>query len=423
MLRNYKYRLYPTPAQEELLWFLCRMEAVIWNQYLELKEAARRYGDRQADRPEVGQWNQYVNQNALQPFMYEWRRNHGETVGQLPSTTMLYVMARQDKAQKAALKRRKQGLPRNRWGFPRFKRTREHQSIIYRHTNGCRLFVGEHHRFAYLRLANVPERIRVRAHRAIPGDGKIKTCVVKHRAGRWYAVFSVELPDVASLPGPLPMIGIDLGLTIPIVYSDGGQDWYLDCPRFLIDAEARTVELQRALSRRMRVHVHGKGKARRVMSKRAQATRLELSRHLDRVQRQREAWAHEVSTELARSHAYICVEDLKTGFMFANPEGGRKTKLQAAITRSARDRALGRVLQLLEYKCGPRLIRVPARGTSQCCSGCGAVVAKDVTVRVHRCPECGLELDRDVNAARNVLLRGRAILEEQRAQPERSVGV
>jgi putative transposase len=49
---------------------------------------------------------------------------------------------------------------------------------------------------------------------------------------------------------------------------------------------------------------------------------------------------------------------------------------------------------------------VSPRGTSQTCSGCGAYVGKDLSVRVHRCPGCGLTIDRDVNAARNILKRG-----------------
>ena len=52
---------------------------------------------------------------------------------------------------------------------------------------------------------------------------------------------------------------------------------------------------------------------------------------------------------------------------------------------------------------------VNPRGTSQTCSGCGAYVKKDLSMRVHRCPECGLTIDRDVNAARNMLKRGLGI--------------
>ena len=55
---------------------------------------------------------------------------------------------------------------------------------------------------------------------------------------------------------------------------------------------------------------------------------------------------------------------------------------------------------------------VDPRGTSQVCSGCGAVVGKDLSVRIHRCPWCGLAIDRDVNAARNILKRGLEIGQE-----------
>lgn len=93
-------------------------------------------------------------------------------------------------------------------------------------------------------------------------------------------------------------------------------------------------------------------------------------------------------------------------------EPGTNVAAKSGLNRSILDAGLGRLVQLLSYKCersGSRLVRVDARGTSQDCSGCGERVPKVLSVRTHDCPACGLVLDRDVNAARNVLARGLAL--------------
>jgi putative transposase len=105
---------------------------------------------------------------------------------------------------------------------------------------------------------------------------------------------------------------------------------------------------------------------------------------------------HQVTRRLANTYSLIASEDLSLSFMLHNPY----------LARSAHDAALGEFRDLLAYKVaetGARVVRVPPKDTSQVCSGCGRRVPKDLTVRVHDCPHCFLKLNRDVNAARNVL--------------------
>ena len=76
------------------------------------------------------------------------------------------------------------------------------------------------------------------------------------------------------------------------------------------------------------------------------------------------------------------------------------------LSLDSHDAVLGTVRQMLQYKAeeaGARVVAVPPQNTSRCCSGSGELVEKDLSVRVHDCPSCGLGLDRDVNAARNIL--------------------
>lgn len=94
----------------------------------------------------------------------------------------------------------------------------------------------------------------------------------------------------------------------------------------------------------------------------------------------------------------IAIEDLNLAFMTRNGH----------LSLSAHDASLGMFRQMLEYKAeeaGTQVVAVNAHNTSQACSGCGSIVSKRLNARVHRCPDCGVELDRDVNAALNISAR------------------
>jgi putative transposase len=105
---------------------------------------------------------------------------------------------------------------------------------------------------------------------------------------------------------------------------------------------------------------------------------------------------HKISRRLVDKYSLIAIEDLPMGFMNQN-------KILAGISFDA---SLATFRRLLEYKAsaaGVQVIAVNPAYTSQRCSGCGELVPKDLDTRIHACPHCGLVLDRDVNAARNIL--------------------
>lgn len=104
---------------------------------------------------------------------------------------------------------------------------------------------------------------------------------------------------------------------------------------------------------------------------------------------------HKLTTQLVNTYHTIAVEKLNLSFMLRN----------GSLSLSAHDAALGRFFEMIDYKVaetGGQVIRMNPHNTSQSCSGCGQIVAKSLSVRVHRC-DCGVELDRDVNAALNIL--------------------
>jgi len=128
--------------------------------------------------------------------------------------------------------------------------------------------------------------------------------------------------------------------------------------------------------------------------------RLRVARLHEKVENRRSDFLHKASRAVADAYGTVYVEDLKIRNMVKNH----------CLAKSISDAGWGRFVRMLCYKeeeSGGRVVLVDPRGTSQRCSGCGEAVAKSLSDRVHDCPFCGLTLDRDLNASRNILEIGR----------------
>ena len=184
---------------------------------------------------------------------------------------------------------------------------------------------------------------------------------------------------------------MDVGLSNIMALSDGTV---IENPRWLSRSAARIRSLQRGLSRK------------RKGSRNREKAREKLAKAWRTVSRQRDDYAHKLSHRLATQNTFVAFEELQVRNMVKNHS------LASAIM----DACWGKLRRLTAYKAerrGGRVVLVPPEDTSQICSGCGDRVPKDLSVRTHACPGCGLVLDRDVNAARNVLQAG---LERARAE-------
>jgi|SRR6185312_12453417 len=121
----------------------------------------------------------------------------------------------------------------------------------------------------------------------------------------------------------------------------------------------------------------------------------------DSIEELRASINHKVAVDLVRRFDHIAIEDLNV-----------KGLAQMRLAKQVHDAAWAQFRAILTAKAesaGRELVVVDPRGTSQYCSGCGAEVRKALSVRVHDCPHCGLRLDRDVNAAKNVKARGQRV--------------
>ena len=285
------------------------------------------------------------------------------------------VLRRLDKAFKAFFRRLK---TKGKAGFPRFQKKTRYDSADFRVGDGLTFKKSNR-----LGITGITGEIRVKWHRNMPV--KPKSAVLSRHNKKWYICFHVELPDVEIME-PINPVGIDVGLNKLCALSDGET---FDHPRYYRKATQKQRRLQRGLSRCRRG------------SKRRNVVRIRLTNHAAHVTNQRRDHAHKLTTNLIRTYDGFAVEDLRIENM-----------MKSNLAKSIQDAAWNQIISLIEYKAasaGMKYVKVSPRGTTQDCSGCGCIplVKKTLATRTHICCECGVVLDRDVNAARNILQRSR----------------
>jgi putative transposase len=355
MHRMFKYRLYPRKQQENHLQRhldICK----------DVHNALLHHCRRNPTPP-----SQYTL-NKLLPIL---KQEHPECAD-VYSQVLQNISKRIRDAYHGFFARREAGL---KAGRPRFKSAGRYKSMTYPQSG----FKVEGDRLVLSKIGG----IRMRLHRPIGGD--VKTLTVKRMpSGKWYACFSC-IVEAQPKEKPHGDVGIDLGLECLAVLSDGTR---IENPRYYRSMERRLAHLQRSLSSKE------KGSWNRMRA------RQRVARLHEKIENRRSDFLHKASRAVADSYGTVYVEDLKIRNMVRNRR----------LAKSISDAGWGRFVGMLCYKeeeSGGRVILVNPRGTSQMCSGCGEVVVKSLSVRVHVCPCCGLVLDRDLNAARNVLEIGR----------------
>lgn len=368
MIRTYKYLLRPDKEQEQSLDFLLWQSRNLYNAALE--ERISVYRDTQKGINYPSQWKHFKDVRNANP----------DTFGKLNATSVQQMLRRLDKSFSAFFRRLKAGETP---GFPRFKGRNRFKSMEFTYGDGCKLR-QENGRSSFY-VQNVGE-MKMCYHRAIPADAVIKHVVFKKNNNRWYACLMLELPDRPILPRTeKKAIGIDVGLKSLLALSDGTL---IENPRWLRESQANLRILQRKATRRV------KGSNRR---RKAYEQVAELHEH---VANQRRDFFHKTTKVLVDEYSLIGIEDITLAFMNRNKN----------LSLSSHDAGFGEFRQLLTYKAenaGTLVIAVDPAYTSQACSRCGTIVKKDLSVRVHKC-DCGLEIDRDVNAAINILALAKA---------------
>ena len=273
-----------------------------------------------------------------------------------------------------------------RVGFPRFKsKDRTVPRFAYT-TGGFGLIDGDPKALRLPKVGRVHcmEDVTERVNGA-----RVLRMTVSRRAGRWYAALTIErdIPTMMRAP-KAGAVGVDLGVKTLATISDGTV---IANPRCLAASERRLKKAQKALSRKA------------MGSKRRAKARAKVARINARVANQRQDAIHKATTWLAETYSEISVEDLNTAGMVKNHH----------LAKAVSDAAFAEFRRQLEYKTartGARLHVVDRwYPSSKTCSGCGRVKAKlSLAERVYTCEHCGLAMDRDLNAAVNILVAGSA---------------
>jgi putative transposase len=281
-------------------------------------------------------------------------------------------------------------------GFPRFQGRNRYDSFTYPQ-GGYSL--THDNRVCLSKIGS----LKVKFHREI--EGTIKTATIKYEAGQWYIIFSCELEQPEPLPVVESEVGIDLGVTHFAALSDGT---FIESPRYYRKAQKQLEKLQQALSRKKR-DSHRRNKARQAVAK---AHR--------KIANQRRDFHHKQASKLVQEQQTIVFEELQITNIskHAKPKQDEETgqylpngaAAKSGLNKSILDAGWGQFQQIVTSKAayaGRTVLKVNPRYTSQVCSQCGTVRKKSLDERWHSC-ECGCELDRDTNAAMNILWLGRS---------------
>jgi len=289
-------------------------------------------------------------------------------------------LQRLDKAWKRWLIPDKTG---NRGGRPRFKKKGELRSISFSRVNNPKAVC-----FLEGSILRIPRlgMIPVVLHRPIPDRFTPKTATIVRKADGWYLCIVIE---DASVPSPMPVddvksvVGVDVGLKEFLTTSEG---------------EAVPVQQHYQLAQRHLAHQQCCLSRQKEGSNRYKKQQNKVARIHQRIARQRQDFHYRTAHDLVKKYDLIAVEDLKVKNL------ARNSKLAKSIYDVAWS-AFITILEAVAVKRGVHVVKVPPHGTSQDCSGCGVKVPKTLSIRTHECHKCGLTMDRDENAAINILHR------------------
>jgi putative transposase len=359
-IKTFKYRLYPTPAQEKLLTQVLSVCRHWYNMCLAERKYAYELEGRSVSK---------FDQNKTAP-KYRAAFPKAQAVF---SQTMQVVCDDVDKAFQAFFRRVTAGETA---GYPRFKGATYFDSFGFpQYGTGIKIDGRR------LKIFGVG-RVRVRWHRPI--EGKVKTVRIRRTAGAWYACFSCELADPVALPATGQDMGLDLNLENLLTDSQGRR---VESPKYYRQAQHDLRLAQRSLQRKQ------KG------SKHYRKALLKVQRLHEHIKNQRQDLLNKVAHVYTQDNDLIALEDLRIPNMVRNRH----------LSKSILDQGWGYLRNRLVVKAanaGRLLVLVDPAYTSQTCSCCGELFPNlSLAVRWVTCSACGLSLARDHNAAINILKR------------------
>ncbi|MHB8421642.1 MAG: RNA-guided endonuclease InsQ/TnpB family protein [Leptospirales bacterium] len=402
-IQAFKFRLVPTPEQEDLLSRHAGCARFVWNKALALQK-----GRLDAGMP-------LLSTGDLAKLLTLWRAS--DEYGFLalgPVHPQQWALKFLDRAIGDGLTKKK--------GFPRFKKKGGGGALRFPDALQIKIDMtekGPDGRNAFPRIF-VPKVGWVRFRKSREIVGTLRNATVLCKAGRWSVSVQTELESPEPIARTAPEIALDLGVATFATTSSGVR--IHPTPELVMAmkaAEKKLVWEQRKLSRKDR-----KGPKSRNYRKQ----KIHVARAHERVSNMRLDFLHKASTSIGETQAVVYVEDLKIRNMTKSARGtrenpGRNVRQNAGLNRSLLSQGWGTFLSLLEDKLlrrGGRLVRGNPRNTSRTCFACKHVAAENRPDQAtFRCLLCGYEDHADANAANNILRAGHArsaCLEESSSQ-------
>lgn len=396
MIRAYKYRIYPTEEQARLIRQNCGAARFVYNY------ALQRHLERREQSEEPVYYDGYEAEKAIRALKNTPDENGDFPYAWLSSVDSVLIGYATAHLQDAFVNMSKMGT-----GFPEFKPRRHEGSYSTRYIRG-NIWVND----SYIKLPKISP-IRIRLHR--PLDGMIKSVTVSYTSsGKYYVSVSQDISDEKILGSNAGgEVGIDVGLKE--FYSDSNGH-VVDNPKFYAKAQKRLRRQQRRLSRKKQKHIIGYktvGKKKvpiydRPLNecKNYQKQRIKVAKIHEHVANQRKHFQDVESIKIARENSLVCMEHL-------NIQGMQKN---SRLAKSISDAGWYSFKSKVAYKVqdhGGVLVSVDTFfPSSQLCSCCGYknTDTKNLSIRKWICPQCGTEHDRDVNAGKNILAQGKALL-------------
>jgi putative transposase len=350
MFLSYKFRLYPTEEQEEILISWSHINRYIWNYFLE--QNIEKYNKEK-------KFIFFFEMSKLLPKL----KQSQQFLQEVPACTLQHTCKQLDITIKRSYKLK--------LGFPKFKPKKQNKLLSF--------YIPQTNNQIKWTKTNViiPKLGKIKWKKSRKLKGKLKSITIKYEGNNWYCSVLVESnKEIKPILDQNNTIGIDLGIKNFIITSN--NEIFNLHPK-LFEKEQKIDSEQKKLSKKKK---GSKNRLKQIKKLRAAYTKIRFAR-IDN--------AHKISTSIAKKYSGVAIEDLNIKSMMKNHNLSKK------ISRAS----WYQIIRLLDYK--TNVVNVNRfYPSSKICSHCGNIQKIPLNIRTYDCINCGMSIDRDLNAAINI---------------------